>query len=105
MKTELIRQQTFGKNLSGKVLGDPEYNYHITFWESVKHRKDNILYTGYSYRGNVLWKSLSNIFYKEDKRRNILMALEVCVTYLIDSVKMIKKTYNYALSKNYVDFN
>lgn len=105
MKTELVRNKTLGTNLSGNVLGEPDYNYHVTFWESVKHRKDDIKHKGYSFRGNVLWKSISNIFYKENKRRDILMAIEVCIVFLIDSVKTIKKTYNYALDKNYRDFN
>lgn len=105
MKTELTRKQNFGTNLSGNLLGEPEYKYHLTFWDNVNHRKDNIKHTGYSFRGNVLWKSISNMFYKEDKRRNILMALEVAITHLIDSVKMIKKTKNWVLEKNYVDFN
>lgn len=105
MKTELIRQETFGKNLSGNILGESEYKYYLTFWDAVKHRKDNILHQGYDFRGNVLWKTLSNMFYKEDKRRNILTAIEVCITHLIDSVKMIKKTYNWVMPKSYVNFN
>ena len=105
MKTELVRQKTFGTNLSGNILGEQEYKYYLTFWDSVNHRKDNILHQGYSFRGNVLWKTLSNMFYKEDKRRNILMALEVCITYLIDQVKMIKKSYNFTFDKNYNSFN
>lgn len=104
-KTELTRQNTFGTNLSGNILGNDEYRYYLNFFDSVKHRKDNILHQGYVFRGNVLWKSLSNMFYKESKRRDILMAIEVCVTYLIDSVKIIKKTFNWALDKNYVYFN
>lgn len=71
----------------------------------LEHRNDKILHVGYDYRGNVLKRSLSKIFFIEKKRASILEKIEIIIDYLIDHVKHIKKAYNYTLEKNYRDFN
>ena len=76
------------------------------FWNRVKHRSDNIKYTGFNYRdGQVLRKSLSNVLYLDEKRGAILDYYSEVLEWIIDHIKMIKKTYNYILPKYYRDFN
>lgn len=71
----------------------------------LEHRNDRILHIGYDYRGKVLKRTLSKVMFIEKKREAILNEIEKIVDFLIDSVKHIKKAYNYALEKNYRDFN
>jgi hypothetical protein len=76
-----------------------------SFRYCLEHRNDAILYTGFDFRGQVLNNSLSAIFFLEGKRKNILMKFESAIDFLIDQVKFIKKQYNFAMDKDYRDFN
>ncbi len=79
-------------------------NYN-SFWNKVRHRNDNIKNTGFDYRGNILNKSLSNVFFLEPKREVLLGAIDGVLSWLVDHIKMIKKTVNWTLPKYYRDFN
>ena len=76
------------------------------FWARVKHRNDNILHVGFDFRnGNVLRKTLSNVLYLDAKRGAILDYYSEVLEWLIDYIKMIKKSFNWTLPKYYRDFN
>lgn len=102
---QYLEEKTYGKNLSGNNLSQREFSYRFNFSENLRHRNDSRLHEGYSFRGNVIWNSVSNTFYKEDKRKGILNAIEVAIVHLIDSVKDIKKTFNWVIDKDVVEFN
>ena len=76
-----------------------------TIWEIIESRQNSSLYCGFDYRGNILKKTLSSVFYNEKKRAAILEFLDDILSTLVDQVKMIKKTYNFVIEKNYRDFN
>jgi hypothetical protein len=76
-----------------------------TFWQQLEHRQDSKKYVGYDFRGNIFRNVLSNVFFNDNKRTAILLYLDDVYSYLIDSIKMIKKARNYALPKYYRDFN
>ncbi len=76
-----------------------------TIWERISHRHDSIKYIGFDYRGNILKKTISPIFYNDPKRAAILQYIENILSHLVDHIKMIKKSYNWAVPKNYRDFN
>lgn len=78
---------------------------YTSFWNQVRHRNDNIKNTGFDYRGQILKKSLSNVFFLEAKREVILSAYDEIITWMVDHIKIIKKTFNWTLPKYYRDFN
>jgi len=94
----------YSKNKLDNQKGPEFYNkFSHTYY--INHRNDNIGHTGYNFLGNVLTNSLSKIFFIEDKRDGILMKLERCINFMIDSVKTIKKSYNWTLEKSWRNFN
>lgn len=77
-----------------------------TFWYKVRHRNDDIKHKGFDYRnGQLLRKTLSNVLYLDAKRTVLLDAYSNVLEYIVDYIKMIKKTYNWTLDKYYRDFN
>lgn len=78
---------------------------YLNFREQVRHRNDILLHRGFPYQGQVLKKSLSSALYLEDKRKNILEALEGPISFIIDNVKHIKKAYNWSLERTFTAFN
>ncbi len=68
-------------------------------------RKDDIKNMGFDYRGNILKKSLSAVLFSEVKRASMLKPLEYMLSYLVDSVKNIKKHSNFAIPKRWEYFN
>ncbi len=76
------------------------------FWYGVKHRNDKILHVGYDYHnGNLLRRSLSNVLYLDEKRGAILDYMSEHFEALVDMIKHVKKTFNFTLDKDYIDFN
>lgn len=76
-----------------------------TLSEYLNTRKNVIRNAGYDYRNNVFGRTLSNLFYTDQKRTEILDRFEPILSFLIDFVKHIKKTANYNIPKWYRDFN
>jgi len=76
-----------------------------SFRNKLLHRNDKILHQGFDYRGKILSKSLSNVFYLDPKRQVILDYMDEALTYMIDHIKQIKKSFNWTLPKYYRDFN
>jgi len=68
-------------------------------------RNNKLLYRGYDYHGKVLYRTLSNVLFSDEKRTKILLKISELLEYLIDSVKNIKKSYYYVFDKNDIDFN
>jgi len=64
-----------------------------------------LLHTGFDYRGKVFRKSLSNVFFLDAKREALLLSFDDVIVWMIDYIKMIKKTFNWTLPKFYRDFN
>ena len=77
----------------------------INFKQQLRHRKDVLLHRGFPYQGQVLYKSLSGALYLEEKRKNILTKLEEPIAFIIDSIKIIKRSYNWTLETDFINFN
>ena len=66
---------------------------------------DNYKNLGYNYKNNLFINSLSSLFYLDNRKIRILNALEPLIYYLIERVKEIKKSRNYAISKDSTNIN
>jgi len=71
----------------------------------LNHRKDILLHRGFDYRGHILEKSLSGSLYLEENRKNILKKLELPISHIVDSIKYIKKCYNWRFDLDFNEFN
>jgi len=74
--------------------------YHIP-----KNAKNNLLHTGYDYTETLFEKTMSKVLLGEPKREAILKKMERVMVELIQRVKTIKTFVNFAVDKNYRDFN
>lgn len=96
----------YNTNMSGNELDvNNKYIEKKSHEWYINHRNDLIRNKGFEYRGNILKRSLSGAMFIETKRKGLLEQLEKVLVYLVDSIKHIKKSYNYTLEKDYVDFN
>lgn len=77
----------------------------VSIYDIQENRKNDIKHKGFDYRENLFDRSMSHLLFQEDKRFNILKKIEKVMVELIDQVKTIKTFYNYAVKKNYRDFN
>lgn len=71
----------------------------------LKNRNNKPLYTGYDYRGKIFKNSLSRLIFFDKKRENIIQKIDEIWWQLIQKIKIIKKTFNYTVNKDYIDFN
>ena len=77
----------------------------VSLYDIKDNRKNNILHKGFNYGENLFIRSMSHLLFQEEKRDSILKYMEKVMVELIDQVKTIKTFYNYAVKKNYRDFN
>jgi len=77
----------------------------MSYKENINHRKDELLNRGFDYHGHILEHSLSSAFYLDSTRSGILAKMESIFSYLVDSIKHIKKSYNYTHDKDFINFN
>ena len=85
-----------------------EKNRHLTresYFEIAESRIKEGQQLGFDYRGKLYEKSVSQLVLADDKRKSIIQKMDALITHLIDSVKNIKKTYVYSVSRNSRDIN
>jgi len=71
------------------------------YFKIIRHRKNNILNTGYDYSKTLLKNTLSEELYNSNETfYGWLSRLNDIVVELVDSVKRIKTTANIALDKD-----
>jgi len=75
------------------------YNYR------GKHINDNFLNLGYNYKGNILKKMTSPELWSNPLQIPMYKQLESMITYLLEYVKEIKKSYSIAYDKNTTRIN
>ena len=76
-----------------------------SYREKMITRKDNITHTGFDYEGEIFRRTLSSYQYGEPTKAEILDNLDAMMFHQVESIKMIKKSVNYALRKDYTKFN
>jgi len=82
-----------------------DYANRTSYFEIVENRNNENLQLGYDYRETLMEKSLSNYFFGDTKRINIIKEFNSLMVYLIDSVKNIKKTFVYSVPRNSRNIN
>ena len=76
-----------------------------SYFEVAEHRLDENLQLGFDYRDKLMERSVSNYFYGDPKREDILKQFNDLYVYLIDSVKNIKKTFMLSVDRNSRNLN
>ena len=85
-----------------------EKNRHLTresYFDKAENRVKEGQQLGFDYRGKLYEKSVSSLVMADPKRKSIIQKMDELVTYLVESVKNIKKTYNYAVGRKSRDIN
>ena len=83
-------------------------NEHLSrpnYIEIIADSRREGLQLGFDYREQIYKKSVSNKILADEKRNLIIQKMDKMICFLIDSVKNIKKTYNYSISRNSRDLN
>lgn len=75
------------------------------FRYKIRHRHDQLLHRGFNYHGNILYKTLSSAMFLEPKRELILAQYEKVLSFLVDTIKHIKKSYNWTVDKDEIYIN
>lgn len=76
-----------------------------SLYEVTESSRNQTLNTGFSYEGKIFEKTMSSLLFREEKRSEILAEMEKVVFHLIESVKMIKLSFDWRKRKNYRNFN
>lgn len=95
-------------NLSKNRLNIKDPNRHFegqSVQSILEQTEDNIKHVGFEYRDSIFEKTMSNVLFLEPKRASILKMFDKVWIKLVDEIKMIKKTFNFTLDKNYRNFN
>jgi len=82
-----------------------DYANRMSYFEIVENRSNKNLQLGYDYQETLMEKSLSNYFFGDTKRINIIKEFNSLMVYLIDSVKNVKKTFMYSIPRNSRNIN
>jgi hypothetical protein len=94
-----------GVNLSNNRLNIKKDLNAKSYLEHLKHQNDHILNVGFDFREQILMRTLSPVLFFNTKNAGILVKIDSILSYLVDHVKSIKKTFNCNLPQNYRDFN
>jgi hypothetical protein len=85
-----------------------EKNRHLirpSYFEAAEKRVAEGQQLGFDYRGKLYEKSISPLILADKKRNSIISKMDKLMVFLVDSVKNIKKTFNYAVQRNSRDIN
>lgn len=77
----------------------------INYRRKMYHRNDRLLHRGFDWRGLIFRKSCSSSLFVEEKKIYHILALERMLNFILDYIKMIKKTYMWVYPKYFRDFN
>lgn len=83
-------------------------NKHLnrqSYFEIPHNRRNEGQQLGFDYREKLMKQSLSNFMFGDKKRDDMIGQLNDLFVYLIDSVKNIKKTFNFAIKRNSRNIN
>jgi hypothetical protein len=75
------------------------------FLYQARHRKDDLKNRGFNYYGKIFQRSLSSAMFLENKRAGIIQKFNNFISELVDTIKYIKKSYNWTFDKNDASIN
>jgi hypothetical protein len=81
---------------------DNKYANRQSYFEVAEHTRDNIRNYGFDYHGKLFQRSVSKVYFDDEKKSGILSVFDGMISYIIDYIKMIKKSRNYAVKKTHV---
>lgn len=76
------------------------FRVRSSYLNSAKHLSDNFLNLGYSYSGKILQKMTSPELWANPRQKPLFAQLEAMLTFVLEQVKYIKKTFSIAHDKN-----
>lgn len=79
-----------------------KYANRESYFDIAEHTRDEIKNYGYDYHGKLFRKSVSGLYFEDEKKERIFEVFDNLISYVIDQVKMIKKFRNYALEKKHI---
>jgi len=82
-----------------------EESKHIKENYYIKHRKDDLKYTGFDYEENILNKTMSNLMFKNPTMIEFLQQLKNNIIIMFDSVLVVRNFWNYTVDKYYNKHN
>ena len=82
-----------------------KYKVRNSYLNSAKHINDLYINLGYDYRGKILKKMTSPELWANPIQPPMFMQLEAILTFLIEQVKSIKKTFSISHSKDSLNLN
>ena len=80
-----------------------EKGRHLTrpsYFEAAENRINEGQQLGFDYRDKLYERSVSPLILADKKRNSIVSKMNELMVFLVDSVKNIKKTFNYATPRN-----
>jgi len=83
-------------------------NKHLnrkSYFKIPTSRRDEGRQLGFDYRDQLMSRSLSSFMFGDKKRDDMIAKLNDLFVYMIDSVKNIKKTFNFAIKRNSRNIN
>jgi hypothetical protein len=88
-------------------MGHKSYTNRQSYFDIAETRKDAGHDLGFDYHKNnaLVEKTLSGYLFGVDKRQGMVYEIGNLMVFLIDSVKNIKKTFVYSVSRNSRNIN
>lgn len=81
------------------------FRVRSSYLNSAKHLSDNYLNLGYPYQGKILQKMTSSELWANPRQKPLFAQLEGMITFILEQVKYIKKTFSIAHDKDSVNVN
>lgn len=76
------------------------YKSRISYLHGAKHKNDKYKNLGYDYKGNILKNTTSSEIWANPLQTPLYGQLESLLTFIVEQVKMIKKTFSIAHDKD-----
>ena len=84
---------------------DNTYKVRPSYFNQALHFNDKYKNMGYNYYGKILKNTTSTELWSNPLQINMYSRIESMITFILEQVKMIKKTYSIAHDKNSTNVN
>jgi len=74
---------------------------HITELWNVKHRKDDLKYTGFNYEENLYRRTLSSVMFDNPILNEFLTRLQKQTILMLESTLVVRNFWNYTVPRFY----
>ena len=84
---------------------DFKYKSRIPYYNQIQHVNDNFLNLGYDYYGKLYRNNTSAELWGNPLQIPFIGRLEAMMTFVLENVKSIKKTFSYAHHRDTLKIN